>query len=54
MKVNYAVASGAERNFRAVTFACDALEAQDTIGLPADLLEALAVAEGDSVICVRI
>ncbi|MEG1054302.1 MAG: arginine N-succinyltransferase, partial [Janthinobacterium sp.] len=54
LKVHYAVASGAERNFRAVTFTCDALEAQDTVGLPPELLEALAVAEGDSVICVRI
>jgi arginine N-succinyltransferase len=54
LKVNYAIASGAERNFRAVTFACDALEAQDTVGLPADLLDALAVSAGDSVICVRI
>ena len=53
-KINYAIASSNEHDFRAVTFACDALEAQESVGLPADLLEALAVASGDSVICVRI
>ena len=53
-KINYAIASNNQHHFRAVTFACDALEAQESVGLPADLLEALAVASGDSVICVRI
>ncbi|KAB8044028.1 arginine N-succinyltransferase [Janthinobacterium aquaticum] len=53
-KINYAIASSNEHDFRAVTFACDALEAQESVGLPADLLEALAVASGESVICVRI
>ncbi|MET3131008.1 arginine N-succinyltransferase [Oxalobacteraceae bacterium GrIS 1.11] len=54
LKVNYAIASGTEQRFRAVTFACDPLEAADTVGLPKQLLEALQVAAGDNVICVRI
>lgn len=53
-KVNYAVASSAEHNFRAVTLACDPLEAADSVGLSIEAQEVLRVAPGDKVICVRI
>jgi arginine N-succinyltransferase len=53
-RVRYAVSSGAEHNFRAVITHCGALESQVTAALPADVLEALQVADGDTVICVRI
>ena len=53
-KVNYAIASSHEHNFRAVTFACDPLESEDSVNLPRDVLETLQVAPGDKVICVRI
>ena len=53
-QLRYAVSSGAEHNFRAVITHCAALEAQVTAALPADVLEALQVADGDTVICVRI
>ena len=50
----YAIAAGNERNFRAVTAACPAIEASDSICLPAHVQAALKVAPGESVICVRI
>jgi arginine N-succinyltransferase len=52
--VTYAVAASNERNFRAVTVACPAVEASDSIGLPAHVQAALKVSPGESVICVRI
>jgi arginine N-succinyltransferase len=53
-KVNYAIAAGAGQDFRAVTFACDPLEAADAVGLPPEVQEALQVGPGDGAICVRI
>jgi arginine N-succinyltransferase len=52
--VTYAVAAGADQNFRAITVACPAAEAGETICLPPEAQEALMVAAGDTVICVRI
>ena len=52
--VTYAVAASSEQQFRAVTVACPSAEASDTVQLPASALEALKVAPGDNVICVRI
>jgi arginine N-succinyltransferase len=51
--VNYAVASG-ERKFRAIVVACAPAESGDAVCLPAWAQEALGVAPGESVICVRI
>jgi arginine N-succinyltransferase len=59
-KLNYAIgaagAAGADRgqDFRAVTFACDPIEGDDTIGLPVEVQDTLRIGPGDSVICVRI
>jgi arginine N-succinyltransferase len=59
-KLNYAIGaigpsgSDAGQDFRAVTFACDPIEGDDTIGLPAEVQDALRIGPGDSVICVRI
>jgi arginine N-succinyltransferase len=53
-KVTHAIAAGSGTSFRAVTFACDPLDASDTVGLPPDVQHILGVAPGDSVICVRI
>ena len=50
----YAIASGAEHNFRAVICDCAALEMSDSVSLPTQVQQALQVAPGDSVICVRI
>jgi arginine N-succinyltransferase len=52
--VTYAVAASNEQNFRAMTVACPSAEAGDTISLPQDAQDALMVAPGDNVICVRI
>jgi arginine N-succinyltransferase len=52
--VTYAVAASSEQNFRAITVACPAAEGGDTLGLPQDAQDALMVAPGDNVICVRI
>lgn len=52
--VTYAVAASSEQDFRAITVACPATEASETLELPAAALEALMVAPGDNVICVRI
>jgi arginine N-succinyltransferase len=51
--VNYAVASS-ERNFRAVVVPCTPAESGEAICLPAWAQQALRVAPGDNVICVRI
>ncbi|QYF95509.1 arginine N-succinyltransferase [Massilia sp. PAMC28688] len=52
--VTYAVAASNEQNFRAITVACPPAEMSDTVSLPQEALDALMVAAGDSVICVRI
>ncbi|MGI4719575.1 MAG: arginine N-succinyltransferase [Janthinobacterium lividum] len=51
--VTYAVA-GTEQNFRAVIAACPPVEATQAICLPRDAQQALGVAAGDTVTCVRI
>jgi arginine N-succinyltransferase len=51
--VNYAVASS-ERNFRAVVVPCTPAESGEALCLPSWARQALQVAPGDSVICVRI
>ena len=52
--VNYAIALGRGADFRAVIGCSAALEAAPEINLPLHLQQALGVAAGDSVICVRI
>jgi arginine N-succinyltransferase len=52
--VTYAVAAGDERNFRAITVTCPAVDAGELVYLAQDAQDALMVAPGDSVICVRI
>lgn len=51
--VTYAVATNAER-FRAITVACPPCDTSDALCLPAAAQQALGVALGDTVICVRI
>jgi len=50
--VNYAVASS-ERKFRAIVLPCAPAESGETLCLPAWAQQALGVAPGESVICVR-
>jgi arginine N-succinyltransferase len=52
--VSYAVAASNEQNFRAITLSCPSVEAGDSIALPQAAQDALMVAPGDNVICVRI
>jgi arginine N-succinyltransferase len=52
--VTYAVAASNEQNFRAIIVPCPSAEAGDTVCLPQDAQDALMVAPGDNVICVRI
>jgi arginine N-succinyltransferase len=52
--VNYAVAIVNEQRFAAVTARMAPIEATSTVSLPREAMEALKVAEGDSVLCVRI
>lgn len=52
--VTYSVAACNEQNFRAVTVSCPSADAGDTISLTQDAQDALMVAPGDNVICVRI
>jgi arginine N-succinyltransferase len=52
--VSYAIAASSEQNFRAVTAACPPVEAGEFVVLPQEVQDALMVAPGDSVICVRI
>jgi len=54
LMVTYAVAASNEQNFRAITVACPSLESGDSVFLPQDAQDALMVAPGDNVICVRI
>jgi len=51
--VTYAVATNAER-FRAITVACPPCDTSDAVLLPLAAQQALGVAPGDSVVCVRI
>ena len=51
--VSYAVASG-ERNFRAIVLPCAPTESSDVLCLPAWAQQALGVAPGENVTCVRI
>ena len=53
-QVTYAVATGGEKNFRAVSVTCASAEQGDTIMLPETAQRALMVSPGDCVICVRI
>jgi arginine N-succinyltransferase len=46
--------ASSERKFRAIVLPCDPAESSDAICLPPAAREALGVATGDSVICVRI
>lgn len=50
----YAIAASSEQNFRAITATCPSVEAGEVVYLAQDALDALMVAPGDSVICVRI
>ncbi|NHZ63606.1 arginine N-succinyltransferase [Massilia genomosp. 1] len=52
--VTYAVAASNEQNFRAITVSCPSAEGSDSVFLPQDAQDALMVAPGDNVICVRI
>ncbi|PWF45017.1 arginine N-succinyltransferase [Massilia glaciei] len=52
--VTYAVAASNEKNFRAITVACPPAESGDTVSLPQHAQDALMVAPGENVICVRI
>jgi arginine N-succinyltransferase len=52
--VTYAVAVCREQNFRAITVQCPPTEASDAVMLPPAVHDALRVAAGDNVICVRI
>jgi arginine N-succinyltransferase len=52
--VNYAVAVSGEQNFRAITTACPPAETGDTVWLSREAQDALLVAPGDNVTCVRI
>ena len=52
--LNYAIGSGREQDFRAVTLACPELEASNSVSLPQVLQDILQVAPGDKVICVKI
>jgi arginine N-succinyltransferase len=54
LMVTYAVAASNEQNFRAITVACPSAEATETVALPREAQDALMVAPGDNVICVRI
>lgn len=50
----YAVSTGPDQRFRAVTINCAPLESAETVCLPKEAQEVLRVAEGDTVTCVRI
>jgi arginine N-succinyltransferase len=49
----YAIAASNEQNFRAITVTCPSVEAGEFVYLAQDAQDALMVAPGDSVICVR-
>ena len=52
--VEYAIAANDEHNFRAITLACPAVESGEIIHLSREAQNALMVAPGDNVTCVRI
>ena len=52
--VSYAIAASSEQNFRAITVVCPSVDAGEFVHLPQAAIDALMVAPGDSVICVRI
>jgi arginine N-succinyltransferase len=52
--VSYAIAASSEQNFRAITVVCPSVDAGESAHLPQAAIDALMVAPGDSVICVRI
>jgi arginine N-succinyltransferase len=52
--VTYAIAASSEQNFRAITAVCPSVDAGEFVHLPQAAIDALMVAPGDSVICVRI
>ena len=52
--VTYVVAASSEENFRAVTVSCPVLDTSESVSLTKDAQDALMVAPGDNVICVRI
>jgi arginine N-succinyltransferase len=52
--VGYAIAASSEQNFRAITVVCPSVDAGEFVHLPQAAIDALMVAPGDSVICVRI
>ena len=52
--LRYAVAASVEQNFRAVVAMCPAHENLQTVALTSEVQAALQVAEGDTVVCVRI
>ncbi|MBC7684964.1 MAG: arginine N-succinyltransferase [Bdellovibrionales bacterium] len=54
LMVAYAVAASNEQNFRAITVSCPQADSGDTVCLTQDAQDALMVAPGDNVICVRI
>ena len=54
LMVSYAVAASNEQNFRAITVSCPSADNGDTVSLTQQAQDALMVAPGDNVICVRI
>ena len=54
LMVAYAIAASNEQNFRAITVSCPSADSGDTVCLTQDAQNALMVAPGDNVICVRI
>jgi len=54
LMVSYAIAASSEQHFRAITALCPSADADDCISLTQEAQDALKVAPGDNVICVRI
>jgi arginine N-succinyltransferase len=52
--VSYAIAASSEQNFRAITVSCASVDSGEEVHLPQSAIDALMIAPGDSVICVRI
>ena len=53
-QVTYALAAGSEQHFRAITASCPPLENGELVPLSQAAQDALMVAPGDTIICVRI
>ncbi|MBC7455362.1 MAG: arginine N-succinyltransferase [Massilia sp.] len=53
-QVTYALAAGSEQHFRAITASCPPLENGELVPLSQAAQDALMVAPGDAIICVRI